>query len=417
MEEFENNTNKDEEIELEFQKKTKKMKKNFILTTILIALIVAVFSSEFTLYYYNKANNLEKTEASENADKNIDIIAENLKSFRTVIDQYYIGEIDEQKILDETIKGYVNGLDDEYSEYMTKEEWEEFQADALGNYVGIGIYMTIDENGNVVILSPIEGTPAADVGLKEGDVIVNVNDESVLGFSSDEVSSKIKGEEGTKVKITVLRNNEYLDFEVERKAIKVYHVESEMLDNKIGYISLLTFDEGCSEEFKNAYEKLASEGAEKLIIDLRSNTGGLVDEALNIADMILPKGAKMLITTDSEGNKTTDVSEDDPIIINKDIVLLVNEYSASASELLVGALKDNGKAIVVGKNTYGKGVIQSVFMLNDGSALKLTVNEYFTPNETKINKVGIKPDYEVDLGEDPNVDTQLNKAIEVLNTK
>lgn len=417
MEEFENNTNKDEEIELEFQKKTKKMKKNFILTTILIALIVAVFSSEFTLYYYNKANNLEKTEASENADKNIDIIAENIKSFRTVIDQYYIGEIDEQKILDETIKGYVNGLDDEYSEYMTKEEWEEFQADALGNYVGIGIYMTIDENGNVVILSPIEGTPAADVGLKEGDVIVNVNDESVLGFSSDEVSSKIKGEEGTKVKITVLRNNEYLDFEVERKAIKVYHVESEMLDNKIGYISLLTFDEGCSEEFKNAYEKLASEGAEKLIIDLRSNTGGLVDEALNIADMILPKGAKMLITTDSEGNKTTDVSENDPIIINKDIVLLVNEYSASASELLVGALKDNGKAIVVGKNTYGKGVIQSVFMLNDGSALKLTVNEYFTPNETKINKVGIKPDYEVDLGEDPNVDTQLNKAIEVLNTK
>lgn len=417
MEEFENNTNKDEEIELEFQKKTKKMKKNFILTTILIALIVAVFSSEFTLYYYNKANNLEKTEASENADKNIDIIAENLKSFRTVIDQYYIGEIDEQKILDETIKGYVNGLDDEYSEYMTKEEWEEFQADALGNYVGIGIYMTIDENGNVVILSPIEGTPAADVGLKEGDVIVNVNDESVLGFSSDEVSSKIKGEEGTKVKITVLRNNEYLDFEVERKAIKVYHVESEMLDNKIGYISLLTFDEGCSEEFKNAYEKLASEGAEKLIIDLRSNTGGLVDEALNIADMILPKGAKMLITTDSEGNKTTDVSENDPIIVNKDIVLLVNEYSASASELLVGALKDNGKAIVVGKNTYGKGVIQSVFMLNDGSALKLTVNEYFTPNETKINKVGIKPDYEVDLGEDPNVDTQLNKAIEVLNTK
>ena len=396
MEEFENNTNKDEEIELEFQKKTKKMKKNFILTTILIALIVAVFSSEFTLYYYNKANNLEKTEASENADKNIDIIAENLKSFRTVIDQYYIGEIDEQKILDETIKGYVNGLDDEYSEYMTKEEWEEFQADALGNYVGIGIYMTIDENGNMK---------------------VNVNDESVLGFSSDEVSSKIKGEEGTKVKITVLRNNEYLDFEVERKAIKVYHVESEMLDNKIGYISLLTFDEGCSEEFKNAYEKLASEGAEKLIIDLRSNTGGLVDEALNIADMILPKGAKMLITTDSEGNKTTDVSENDPIIINKDIVLLVNEYSASASELLVGALKDNGKAIVVGKNTYGKGVIQSVFMLNDGSALKLTVNEYFTPNETKINKVGIKPDYEVDLGEDPNVDTQLNKAIEVLNTK
>lgn len=404
--------NDEEDLELEYEKKNKALKTKYIISTIIIAIIVAVVSSEFTLYYYMD-NSIEKTEASENSSKNIDAIAESLKSFRKTIDEYYIGEIDEQKILDETIKGYVNGLDDEYSEYMTASEWEDFQADALGNYVGIGIYMSVDENNNVVVVSPIKDTPAEAAGLKAGDVIVNVDDENVLGVSSDIVSSKIKGEEGTKVKITVLRDSEYLDFEVERKAIKVYHVESEMLDNKIGYISLLTFDEGCSEEFRNAYEQIKSEGAEKIILDLRNNTGGLVEEALSIADMILPKNSKILITVDSQGNKEESISENDPIV-DSDMVVLVNEYSASASEILVGALKDNQKAKIVGKNTYGKGVIQSVFMLTDGSALKLTVNEYFTPNETKINKVGIAPDYEIELDEKTEEDEQLNKAIELL---
>lgn len=403
--------NNDSELEFEIAKKQLKIK--FIIITVIVALIAAILSSEFTLYYYNKSKEITKSEASTDPEENIEMISETLKSFREAIDEYYIGEIDEQKILDETIKGYVNGLDDEYSEYMTTEEWSEFQADALGNYVGIGIYMSVDENNNVVVVSPIAGTPAETAGLKSGDVIVNVNDENVLGVSSDIVSSKIKGEEGTKVKITVLRDSEYLDFEIERKAIKVYHVETEMLENNIGYISLLTFDEGCADEFKSGYEKLKSEGAQKIIIDLRNNTGGLVDEALLIADMILPKNEKILITVDSKGNKDESISKEDPII-DCEIVVLVNEYSASASEILVGALKDNKEATIVGKTTYGKGVIQSVFMLGDGSALKLTVNEYFTPNETKINKVGITPDYEVELNLESEQDDQLNKAIELL---
>ena len=232
-------------------------------------------------------------------------------------------------------------------------------------------------------------------------------------MSSDLVSSKIKGEEGTKVKITVLRETEYLDFEVERKSIKVYHVETEMLENDIGYISLLTFDEGCAEELKTKYEEIKAQGAKKIILDLRNNTGGIVDEALAIADYILPKDTKVLITVDSEGNKETSITKEDQLM-NEEIVVLVNEYSASASEILVGALKDHGRAKVVGKNTYGKGVIQSVFMLTDGSALKLTVNEYFTPNETKINKVGIKPDFEIEQNVETKEDKQLNKAIELL---
>ena len=412
-ENFKENKFKDNEI-YEFEKEKKSLKIKFILLTIVVALIAAVAASEFTLIYYGGLLGIKKNEASEDSKENIENIADTLKKFRDVIDQLYIGEIDEQKMLDETIKGYINGLDDEYSEYMTAEEWKEFQADALGNYVGIGIYMGVDKNGNVVVVSPIKGTPAEEAGMKTGDIIVYVNEENMLGISSDIVSAKIKGEEGTKVKITVLRDDEYIDFEIERKSIKVYHVEHKMLENNIGYISLLTFDTGCADEFKTAYESLENQGAKKVILDLRNNTGGLVNECLEIADMMLPKGAIELITTDAQGNKEISKSQNDPLI-TCDIVVLVNEYSASASEILVAALRDNGKAKVVGKTTFGKGVIQTVLELTDGSVLKLTVNEYFTPKESKINKVGVTPDYEVELDLESEEDAQLNKAIEILN--
>lgn len=395
-----------------FEKEKKSLKLKYSIIAFILILIVAVFSSEFTMYYY-KENLFKKSEASVDPEENIDIIAKTLKNFRALIDEEYLGEIDEQKILDQTIKGYVNGLDDEYSEYMTKEEWEDFQSAALGNYVGIGIYMSVDKNNNIVVLAPIEGTPAEKAGLEQGDIIVSVNDENALGVSSDQVSSMIKGEEGTSVKITVLRGTEYIDFNIQREAIKVYHVENQVLENDIGYISLLTFDEGCAEEFKKSFEELKTKNVKKIVIDLRNNTGGLVEEALTIADMIIPKDQTMLITVDSKGNKVYSKAQKDPII-DCDIVVLVNEYSASASEILVGALKDTEKAKVVGTKTYGKGVIQSVYLLEDNSALKLTINEYFTPKETKINKVGIEPDYVVELNEETEEDEQLNKAIEIL---
>lgn len=402
-----------DEIYEEFRKEKKSLIIKFSLITIILVMLVAVAASEFTLYYYFKTNNLEKSEVSENSEKNIDAIADTLKNFRKEIDKVFLGEIDEQKVLDETIKGYVKGLGDEYSEYMTKEEWDEFQSAALGNYVGIGIYMTTDNNGNVIVLAPIKGSPAESAGLETGDIITAVNDENVLGTSSDDVSNKIKGEAGTEVKLTVLRDNEYIDMNVKREEIKVYHVEEKMLENNIGYMNLATFDEGCSDEFREKYQTLKNQGAKSLILDLRNNTGGLVDEALKIADMMIEKDKTLLITVDSKGNKEIDKAKEDPIV-EGDIIVLTNEYSASASEILVGALKDNGRAKSLGTKTFGKGVIQNVFFLNDGSALKLTVNEYFTPNETKINKVGIAPDYEVELLEDSQEDVQLNKAIELL---
>lgn len=404
----------EEKLIKEFETEKKNMRIRFILITILVALIAAVAASEFTLFYYYGGMSLEKDEVSQDASLNIEAIANSLKNFREVIDEYFIGDIDEQKLMDETIKGYVRGLDDPYSEYMTAEEWGKFKTNTMGNYVGIGIYMSVDKNDNIVVVAPIKGTPAEEAGLQTGDVIVYVDDENMLGVSSELVSAKIKGEEGTKVKITVLRGEEYLDFEIERKSIKVYHVETEMLENKIGYISLLTFDQGCAEEFKNAYNDLKAKGAKKLIIDLRNNTGGLVEECLQIADMMLPKGSIELITVDAKGEKIYSESSKEPIFGDEEIVVLINEYSASASEILVGALMDNNKAISVGKKSYGKGVIQTVLELNDGSVLKLTISEYYTPNESKINEIGITPTHEVEMNDETEEDEQLNKAIELL---
>lgn len=398
--------------------KRKQLIYKFILVIVFVACITAVITFYATFTNMDKTHMFATRTISQNSKENIDTIASSLKDFRKLIDEYYIGDIDEQKIVDETIKGYINGLDDTYSEYMTAEEWEEYQINTLGNYVGIGVYMSQDASGNVVIIESIEESPAQKAGLKADDIIVEVNEESVVGKDTATVAAKIKGEEGTSVKIKIVRDNQYMTFDVERKSIKVYHVKNKMLENQVGYIKLSTFDEGCSGEFKTAYDEVKQKGAEKLIIDLRDNTGGLVDEALNIADMIVPKGEKLLLTVDSKDNKETTVAQQDPTIDMK-IVVLVNEYSASASEILVGALKDNKKATIVGTTTYGKGVIQNVFSLSDGSILKLTTAEYFTPNETKINKKGIEPDIKIELVEEPEgapeIDEQLNKAIEIIN--
>ena len=370
-----------EELEEAFEIEKNNLKVKYLIITVFVAVVVALLSSELSLMYYsNKYVDLNKIEkeqvaASNSNEKNIEVIADTLKSFREVIDREFIGEIDETKVLDETIKGYVNGLDDEYSEYLTAEDWEEFQTVALGNYVGIGIYMSTDKYDNVVVVEPIKESPAEKAGVKSGDIIVGVNDESVIGVSSEDVSNMIKGEEGTKVKITVARGDEYLDFEIERKSIKIYHVEAEMLDNNIGYIELFTFDEGCAKELKQKYTELKNQGAQKIILDLRNNTGGLVTEALDLLDLFLPKGETVLITVDAKGNQEVSKTKDSQYI-KEDLVVLVNEYSASASEIVAGALKDSKRAQIVGTTTYGKGVIQSVFMLEDGSALKLTVEEY-----------------------------------------
>ena len=399
---------------MEYQKR-----KNIYKVVMLVVLVAVITFITTTLFMYKYiGGNVKYVQVSSENSK----ISSALTSIRKIIDKKFLGEIDEEKILNETIKGYVKGLDDPNTEYMTKEEMEEFNTDIMGNFTGIGIYLTNDVERNViVIISPIKDSPAYKAGILPGDIITKVDGVSYTGEQLTEASNKIKGEIGTKVKLEILRNDETIELEITREHIKINHVESKILNNNIGYIEFNSFDDGCSDEFKEKVEELKSKNITSLIIDIRNNGGGLVDEAIKIADYIVEKDATLLITKDKTGEEEITKAEIDPII-DVPIVVLTNGSSASASEILAGALKDNGKATIVGEKTYGKGVIQELLTLTDGSGLKITTSEYYTPNRNKINEVGITPDVEVKLDEEiedeltieESKDNQLQKAIEIL---
>lgn len=376
----------------------------------LIALVAFITFIITTVFLYN--TNLGNTKYVL-VSNNDNTIAGELARFRTIIDEYYLGEVDENKLKESAIKGYVEGLGDEYSEYITKEEYEEYEINIMGNYVGIGIYMSVyKDSDEIVVLSTIEDSTAESAGILTGDIILKVDGIEYDGEHLDEASAAIKGEEGTKVKIEIKRNEQIMELEIERKKVIVNPVKSEVKENNIGYIKLTSFDEDTSKIFKEKYEELQKQNIQSLIIDLRDNGGGIVQEALTIADYMLEKDSKMLITVNKKENEVIETAKIDPIITIP-VVLLVNENSASASEILAGALKDNNRAKIVGTKTYGKGVIQELLRLKDGSAIKLTTEEYYTPNRTKINKVGIEPDELVENKKDEQTDLQLQKAIEM----
>ena len=388
--------------------------KSFFVKCILLTVIVtALITSMITIIISNNTGNKDLIEKIETK---LGIVQAN-------IDADYLGEIDENKILESTVKGYVAGLEDEYSEYFTKEELEEYKSNNIeGAYVGIGVYIIQDvENNAIRVIAPISESPAEEAGIRPGDYIVKIDGEEVTGEDIEEASNKMKGEEGSKVKLQILRGEETIDLEVERKNVKVNHVESEIYEDKIGYLKIASFDENCSVEFEEKLEELQSKNIESLIIDLRNNGGGIVDEALAIADLFTDKDATLLITKDKEENEEVRKSKTDEKV-DLPVIVLTNENTASASELLVGVLKDYNIATSVGTVTFGKGVIQELLTLPDESGLKITTNEYYTPNGNKINKIGIEPDEKVELPDEyKNVlnvpkdkDTQLNKAIELL---
>lgn len=389
-----------------------------IMLVVLVAFITFLITS-IGMYQYFTNNSFGK-QLVVSSENNGEITSE-LSKYRALIDKYFLGEVDEEKLKEGAIKGYIEGLDDPYTEYISKEDMEDYLADATGNFVGIGIYMVQDtETNKIMVLAPIKGSPAEKAGILPGDLIVSVDGVQYTAEEMTVASNKIKGELGTTVKIEILRENETLNFELKRENIKVNPVEAKKLENNIGYIEFSSFDDGTAEEFKTKFEELQEQGIKSLIIDLRNNGGGIVDEALEIADYILEKDDVILYEVDKNGKETVEKSKNAPII-NMPIIILTNENTASSSEILAGALKDHEKAKIVGTKTYGKGVIQQLLTLPDGSGLKITAEEYLTPNKTKINEIGIEPDEEVKLPESvKNVltveekdDTQLQKAIEM----
>lgn len=406
--------------------------KNFMLV-IITALITCILT---TIVVYNAAI-APKTIQSDNIISNIaNGIITSLKGkeeqvsleqktsdIKKKLEEIYIGDIDEKKMIDGALEGYVAALGDEYTEYLTEEEVTSIMEDVNGAYVGVGLYITQNiESNEILVIGVIEDSPANKAGILVGDVVKKVDDTEYTGEQLTQASNKMKGVEGTKVKVTVKRNDKEIDFDITREKIKFKCVKSEKLENNVGYIKISSFDGGCASDFEKAYKELETQGIQSLVIDLRNNGGGLVDESLKIAELIVPKGSKMLITKDKNENEDISVSKKDPII-KMPIAILVNGYTASASEILTAAIRENTDVKVVGTQTYGKGIIQGIFMFNDQkTGMKITMQEYFTPNHNKLHKIGIKPDIELELPEewkghlnvDRNADNQLNKALEIL---
>lgn len=397
-----------------------KKQNNTIFKTIMTIIATAIITFVITtVWIYGKGENGSTETAIGNAVKS-NYLSAKLSAIRKKIDNEYIGNVNENDLIEGAIKGYVEGLNDPYSEYLTVDEMADFTEDTEGEYVGIGVYITKDtKNNEIVVYGTMPNSPAQEAGLKTGDIIINIDGEDCNGDDFDTITNKIKGKEGTKVKITIIRDSKEEVFEIERKHIEVEHIISNVLENNIGYIYISSFEGNVAKQFEEAYDDLASKGITSLIIDVRNNGGGIVDECLDIGDLLTDKDETLLIERDKNGKEIVEKSKKDKKI-NMKVALLVNEYSASASEILAGIVKEvvDG-AVVIGNTTYGKGVIQTIYPLSDNSGLKITTDEYFTPNHNEINKIGIEPDIKVDdytfTGSlDLEKDTQLKKAIEEL---
>ena len=397
--------------------KEKKIKVYKILMLVVLSVFITFMITSISLYTYFTKNPISISAKSNNKD-----ISNKLDKYREIIDKYYLGEVDESKLEEGAIKGYIEGLDDPYTEYISKEDMESYLDDTMGNFVGIGIYMIKNTKyDKIQVLSTIKGSPAEEAGIQSGDLIISVDGIEYKADDMTAVSNKIKGEEGTKVTVELLRGSENVKYELTRSKVKVNQVEGKVISDDIGYIKFTSFDETTAEDFKKQYQELAKKNIKSLIIDLRNNGGGIVDKALEIADYIADKDSVLLYEVDKNNKETVRKAKTDPII-NMPIIILTNENTASASEILAGALKDLGQAKTVGTTTYGKGVIQQILKLNNGSGLKITIEEYQTPNKNKINKVGIEPDEKVELPDSvesiftikESEDTQLQKAIDML---
>jgi len=336
------------------------------------------------------------------------------------LNTYYHEDLEPENMYMEAYKGFVDGVGDPYTVYFSKDEFESFTEDIDGTYEGIGAYVGFGETKDeLLIIAPMVGSPSEKAGLKAMDRFISIDGVDVSGMTTEALVKLIKGEKGTTVVIKVSRNNEVLEYSVVRDEIIVPTVSHEMLENKIGYIRIGGFDRVTEAQFLEAFIELEAQNQEGMIIDLRYNGGGLTHVVSAIADELLPKGI-IYYTEDKEGNKAT-VYSDEERQFKKPLVVLVNQSSASASEILAGAIKDHERGVIVGTTTFGKGLVQQPVILNDGSVLKVTVAKYFTADGHYIQDVGIEPDIVVEVPElDENEtvpedwDPQLDVAVDTI---
>jgi peptidase, S41 family len=343
------------------------------------------------------------------------------------IDEYYLNGIDNDKMKDGIYKGMVDSLGDPYTVYYNTEEYKQFTSSSSGTYSGIGVAVSQNvTTGAITIVKTFKKGSGEKEGMKPGDVIYKVEGKKIEGLELSKVVSMIKGEEGTFVKVTVLRDGKEIEFNLERKKLEVDTVNYRMEDRsgkKIGYISVSEFDEVTASQFKSAISELNKEGMEGLVIDLRDNPGGLLDVTCEMLDRMIKKG--LLVYTVDKYGKRVDEDATDSDSFDKPVAILVNGNSASASEVFSGAMKDYKAATLVGTKTFGKGIVQSIVPFGDGTAMKVTVSKYYTPNGVNIHGTGIEPDVVVELSKDATKngkydrknDNQLDKALDVVVDK
>lgn len=341
-----------------------------------------------------------------------------LKNIKYLINEYFLDEYDEAELENGLLEGYVSGLDDPYSVYYDEKNTQALLESVQGEYSGIGAVLSQElETGIITLIRIYEDSPAMKAGLKDGDILYKVGDIEVTGEDLSEMVTHIKGEKGTEVELTVYREGvvEPITVTAIRDEIEIETVTYEMLPDHVGYIAISEFEEKTCGQYEEAIAELSSKGMKGLIVDLRNNPGGSLSAVCEMADVMLPEG--LIVYTEDKNGEKTEYKSTAEEVFDKPLVVLVNGNSASASEIYAGAIQDHGIGTIVGTQTYGKGVVQSVFDLKDGTCLKLTVSEYFTPNGRSIHGEGVAPDVEVEYlvdKENPEKDNQLEKAVEVI---
>lgn len=379
------------------------MKRNFVIYSIISLLVISLAF----LAGMNYGGNLF---AQNTIDRNLQVLSQ---AYYFILNNY-VEKVDGKSISYKGIEGMISSLNDPYSYFMKPEDYKAMGEEFQGSFEGIGIEIGMNENKQIVVISPIDDTPAQKAGLKTGDIILKVDDRSTEGMNLDQVSRLIRGPAGTKVKLTIQREGEKspIEITITRAVIRLLTVSSKLLDNDIGYIKIKAFREPTSNELNNALEQILPRARRGIILDLRNNPGGLLSSAIEVASFFIQKGT-VLYAEDRNGNR--DQYEVIPSLykVRVPLVVLVNEGSASASEIVAGALQDYKRATLVGTKTFGKGLVQSVVQLADGSAISLTVQRWLTPKLRYIHKDGIKPDIQIDWDQ-KGADIQLERAKEVL---
>ncbi|GLU97464.1 S41 family peptidase [Megamonas funiformis] len=378
---------------------------NKILKTIIAVLLIAIISSISTLGLIYYALGFNEQGFS------------NLMRFITAyrfIETKYVNDTDDVKLIDGAIDGMVKSLNDPHSNYLSPKMYKTLMEQTEGSFAGIGVVMGMDNEQKIHIVGIMENSPGQKAGLQEGDEILAVDGVPVTQMAFDEVAAHVRGQAGTDVVLTIMRDNTNQDITITRDNIKLKTVGHKMLDNNIGYIQIVSFSEDTANEFNEAYNDLKNQGMKALVLDLRNNPGGLLTTCVEIAKKLVPKGEIVSIVDKQENKETYSSSLEAP---EYPLVVLINKNSASASEILSGAIQDTKAGTIIGNTSYGKGSVQTILPMFEDDAVKLTIAKYYTPSGRSIDGTGITPDIEINLDENATSDTQLDKALEVLKAQ